>query len=371
MQILANILESWAPHVPAISELAQMLWAKPSDKVPAAKAAASETLAAGEAPGPATQKFAPGTTTEVPIKVDGQDRSFAVHMPKGWDGKSKLPVLYYLNGLHPGSNEPESFTGLSDRADKGNFIVAYLRGTGRGNTYNNGQSIWGDSANESDYLNQIHNKLSKDLPIDQTREGLAGFSQGGSESYDLAAKNKWISSVQSVEGYMTGREQPIDRPIAEQSIHAFHDAIVPYGGTPQVDKIADREAEQDLELNKYSPEPIIDLKLMFHALEGWMEHGSNYIEPQQHIVDAYNKANGITTPSQITRSGEVTTYSYHSARYGTDVSQVALGQGTHAWAGSTDHSGDIHFLDLGVPFEGYSASDSIAKFFLNHPLVKE
>ena len=370
---MAETLESWASKTPVISELSQWFWAPPGDKAPAAKvAAASDSTAPGAQPGAANpEKFAPGSTTEVPIKVDGQDRSFAVHVPKGWDGKSQLPVLYYLNGLHPGGNEPESFTGLSDRADKDNFMVVSLRGTGRGGTYNNGQSVWGDKANESDYLNQIHNQLGKDFPLDQTKQGLAGFSQGGSESYDLAAKNKWISSVQSVEGYMTGHEQPINRPIAEQSIHATHDSIVPYGGTPQVDKIANKEAEQDLELSQYSPEPIVDGKFLFHAFEGWMEHGSNYIEPQQYTVDTYNKANGITTAPQVTKNGDVTTYSYHSAQFGTDVSQVALGQGTHGWAGSSDHSGDIHFLNLGVPAEDYSASDSIAKFFLNHPLVKE
>ncbi len=370
---MADILETWAnAHVPAISELSQMLWAKPDDKAPVAKpAAAKETLGAGQEPGSATPKFAPGSTTEVPIKVDGQDRSVAVHVPKGWDGKTQLPVLYYLNGLHPGSNEPESFTGLSNSADKGNYIVAYLRGTGRGNTYNNGQSIWNDNANENDYLNKIHDTLGKDFPIDPTRQGLAGFSQGGSESYDLTAKNNWISSVQSVEGFMTGHEQPITRPVAEQSIHAIHDPIVPYGGTPQVDNIANKEAEQNLDLNKYSPEPIVDLKFMFHAFEGWMEHGSNYIEPQQHIIDSYNKANGITTGPQVTKGNQVTTSTYHSTKYGTDVSQVALNRGTHGWAGSTDHSGDIHFLNLGVPSEDYSASDSISKFFLEHPLVKK
>jgi poly(3-hydroxybutyrate) depolymerase len=316
------------------------------------------------------QPLKAGQTTERTITIDGTTRSYAVHVSKKWDGKSNLPVLYYMNGLHPGSNEPESFTGLSERADRGDFAVVYLRGTCRGNTYNNNQPVWGcPNTDENSYLNAIHKRMGTELPLDSSRQGLVGFSQGGSEAYDLAAKNNWVSSVQSVEGFTTGYELKLDRPISEQSIHAVHDAIVPFGGTPQIEKVVKREADQEFKSLGLS-DAVHPLSL-FHSVEFQIESHGNYIQPQQSIVDIYNKANGITSKPEITSVGPVTTYSYHSEQYGTDVQEVALGTGTHGWAGSTDHTGDIHFMKIGVPSPDYSASDSVAGFFLSHRLIKK
>ena len=95
------------------------------------------------------------------------------------------------------------------------------------------------------------------------------------------------------------------------------------------------------------------------------------MQPHQAVVDIYKKANGITGKPEVTKSGPVTTYSYRSDKYGTDVQEVVLSNGTHGWAGSQDHSGDIHFMNLGVPSPDFSASDAIANFFLEHPLVKK
>jgi poly(3-hydroxybutyrate) depolymerase len=319
---------------------------------------------------PPEQAFKAGSTVERTISVDGDTRSYAVHVSKNWDGKSNLPVLYYFNGLHPGSNEPESFTGLSERADRGGFAVVYLRGTCDGNTYNNHQSVWGcPNTDENSYLNAIHKRIGTELPLDQSRQGLVGFSQGGSEAYDLAAKNKWVSSVQSVEGFTTGYEVTLDRPIAEQSIHALHDSIVPFGGTPQIDKMVQHEAAEEFKTLGLSD--AFNMTSLFHTVESQLENHGNYIQPQQAIIDTYNKANGITTKPEITSLGAVTTYSYHSKQYGTDVQEVVLANGTHGWAGSTDHSGDIHFKNIGVPSPDFSASNAVAGFFLSHRLIKQ
>jgi poly(3-hydroxybutyrate) depolymerase len=318
-----------------------------------------------------TSALAPGATTEQSIKVGDDTRQVAVHVPKNWDGKSPLPVLYYFNGMRPdGKPEPESFTGLSERADKMGFAIAYMRGSNEGTqTYNNGQGIFANSKDENAYLNAVHQSLEKQLPLDENRQGLAGFSEGGSEAYALAASNKWVSSVQTVEGYMTGYEPPINHPMSEQNIHALHDPIIPENGTEQVASQAAREARDAAFLLGLNP--ILDMKAAFHALTAGIENHGNYIEAQRYTVNAYKAAAGMTGINgigQTTITPDMSIYDFNNPANGAEVRQVTLAQGTHAWAGSTDHSGDIPII--GQPNEKYSASDSISQFFLEHPLIQ-
>jgi poly(3-hydroxybutyrate) depolymerase len=84
--------------------------------------------------------YKPGQTTQETFTIDGQERSAQVHLPSNWDGKTALPTLYYLKALHPGDPEPESFTGLSAKADKAGVAIVYLTGEGSMlHGWNNGQ----------------------------------------------------------------------------------------------------------------------------------------------------------------------------------------------------------------------------------------
>jgi poly(3-hydroxybutyrate) depolymerase len=315
--------------------------------------------------------LAAGKTSEQSIGTGADKRTFDVHVPKDWDGKSSLPVMYYFNGMRPdGKHEPESFTGLSDRADKMGFAVVYMHGSNEKNqTYNNGQKYFANSTDESSYLNAVHESLAKQLPLDENRQGLAGFSQGGSEIYNLAATNKWVASVQSVEGYMTGYEQPLNHPVSEQNIHALHDPIIPENGTEQVCAQADRELQSVLDSMRYGGEGYFDPKMMLHSETCEIEKKGNFIEPQRYIVDAYKKADGIDGDGQTTKTPDTSTYDFRNPTTGAEVRQITLQAGTHGWAGSSDHSGDM--MIIGQPNEKVSASDEMAKFLLDHPLIKD
>jgi poly(3-hydroxybutyrate) depolymerase len=314
------------------------------------------------------QPLAPGSTSEHQVNVGSEKRNFGLHIPKNWDGKSPLPVLYYFNGLRPdGKPEPETFTGLSERADKMGFALVYMRASNqRTQTFNNGQKIFANSKDESAYLNAVHTVLGETLPLDNKRQGTAGFSLGGNEAYSLAASNAWIASAQSVEGYMSGYEPPLNHPVSEQNIHALHDPIIPQNGTEQVCAQADREAQAVLDSMQYGGEGYIDPVGTLHAVTCMIEKDGNMIQPQRYIVDTFRRADGISTPPQIFKTPDFTIYNSRNPSTGVEVRQVTLAEGTHGWAGSADHSGDMAII--GQPNEKFSASDAIARFFLEHPL---
>jgi poly(3-hydroxybutyrate) depolymerase len=300
-------------------------------------------------------KFVPGKTTHQTITVDGKERDYDVHTPKDWDGKTPLPVLYYFNGFSPAGREKESFTGLSERADREHFAVVYMDGAGKGHTYNNGQAVFDDGMDENKYLNAVHDKLKSKLPMNANYQGLAGFSEGGSEALDLAAKNNWVSSVQTVEGYSTKQQQALNRPISAQFINATQDDIVPIGGTASVEAKAKASSW-------YSP------KHIFNAAVAAIEDHNNVIEPQSYSINKFTAADAANTTQKTETNNHDEIDTYKNSSTGVEVKAVKLSTGTHGWAGSTDHSGDIHFMNLGVPNETFNASDSIAAFLLNHPL---
>jgi poly(3-hydroxybutyrate) depolymerase len=170
----------------------------------------------------------------------------------------------------------------------------------------------------------------------------------------------------------------LTRPISEQNIHAIHDPIVPYGGTDQVCAQADREARSDIQISHWGGEPYINPVTLLHAWECSHEQDGAVIQPQQFIVDAYNRANGLMDPKtgqplapKQSIDGDITMKSWVNATNGAETRIISLGTGSHGWAGSTDHSGDVPFHNIGIPNETMDAADAVLKFLVDHPLIEQ
>ena len=74
----------------------------------------------------------PGDHTRT-LKVDGQDRSYLVHIPAKYDGKTPTPVVLALHGAAMNGPMMAVFCGLNKKADEAGFIVVYPSGgTGMG-----------------------------------------------------------------------------------------------------------------------------------------------------------------------------------------------------------------------------------------------
>jgi poly(3-hydroxybutyrate) depolymerase len=337
--------------------------------------------------------YQPGTTNDEHIDVDGTKRDYTVHVPAGWHGEKPLKVMYFLNGVSPGKPE-DTFTGLSGQADKNGYLLVDLIGDGPAHTFNNGQSLMGDGHNESNYLNAVHKRLQSQFNLDDSHQGIVGFSEGGSEAIALAAQNKWLSSVQSVEGFMTGKEQ-LNGPISAQFFNGVHDPVVPINGTKSLDGKAALTAGLGL------VSPLLGLgSLLSGAIDGAsdgaqatpggtgakilggiagffgrvadqtvapvLENTGNYIEPQRYAVQSFNQADGTGAPV-VTESNGDRTEVYTNTTSGAQVSAVQLGSGTHGWPGSKVTKDNIP--GIGEPDPNTDASVLISNFFENHGLL--
>lgn len=337
----------------------------------------------------------PGATVQRNIQVDGQTREYTIHTPANWDGKTPLPVMYFLNGLSPGGDPNDTFTGLQQEADKDGFMLVDLKGSGPMHSWNNGQGVFrGSNPNESDFLNAVHGTLQSEAPLDESHQGLVGFSNGGSEAFALASSNNWVSSVQSVEGYMTGKEQPLNHAVSAQIINGNDDSIVPIGGTPSVDAqavaanalnllgpvgwftnagigaIQGAEQTQGSFWNKlegaavgiatrFANSTIAPILENFGVVNG----ESNYIEPQNYAVNAFATADRTGAAQVIHQNGD-TIENYVNTTSGATVRAVQLGTGGHSWAEEADHSEDLP--GISDPNTTYPATQQIGAFFMQH-----
>ncbi|MBU6454436.1 MAG: acetylxylan esterase [Cyanobacteria bacterium REEB67] len=182
----------------------------------------------------------PGKTIREKTKLDGQDRQYFLHLPKDYDPSRSYPLVLVYNGwgnhtgqggVPGGAEGMEKTTGMSERADKDGFIVAYMDGTPRDqHSWNNGEWYF-SKENDVKYTTQTMDAISQNANVDQSRIYLAGYSQGGSFAHRAATElSDRIAAVATVGGWLTGLEKPPSESVSVLEIHAGKDPTVPYDG---------------------------------------------------------------------------------------------------------------------------------------------
>src|SRR5262245_47911605 len=85
------------------------------------------TLALAAAP---TDALSPGDHART-LTVGGRERSYLVHVPKSYDGRTPAPVVLVFHGGGSNARQWVPFCGLNETADRNGFIAVYLNGTGK------------------------------------------------------------------------------------------------------------------------------------------------------------------------------------------------------------------------------------------------
>ncbi|MBS0261522.1 MAG: polyhydroxybutyrate depolymerase, partial [Planctomycetes bacterium] len=77
--------------------------------------------------------FRPGPVRT--LVVDGRKRSYFLHLPRGFDRRSPLPVVIALHGSTMNGPMLAWLSGLDDKADQAGFIAVFPNGTGEGDNF--------------------------------------------------------------------------------------------------------------------------------------------------------------------------------------------------------------------------------------------
>ena len=278
----------------------------------------------------------PGTTRS--LKVGGLDRTYVVHVPKGHDLNTPLPVVLALHGATMNGPMMAWFSGLNRKSDEAGFLAVYPNGTGTNSSFFwNGGSGPAAQANVDDValIDTLLDDLGRVYPVDARRVYATGMSNGAMMAYRLAAElSDRIAAVVPVSGTMTtGIGQP-KRPVSVLHFHGTADEYIPFTGGRGSRSI----------------------------------FGTDY-PPVEDTIRAWVRANGCgeTPTTDVLSDGRdglrVTRRTYGSGQDGAEVVLVVIEGGGHTWPGKKPTAADLGRSTLSV-----SANDLMWEFYQKHRL---
>jgi polyhydroxybutyrate depolymerase len=209
---------------------------------PAANGGSSTTIAP-PAVGACGHSVSSGSTT-LNLTIGGRARVVIVHVPTGYSGTSRVPLVLNLHGSGSTASEQEAFSGMDATSDQYGFVVAYpqgLIGDGAGFDWNipgvpliGGSHPPPGSADDVSFLTDLVGQLASRYCIDTSRVYATGVSGGGRMSSQLACDaSSTFAAVAPVAGLRMPSPCPSSRPVAVVAFHGTADPIDPYDGHGQ------------------------------------------------------------------------------------------------------------------------------------------
>lgn len=163
------------------------------DKPPKKSNAPSTPSAPKERPRPGDQK--------VTFTWDGQKRTYTVHAPPGYTPDRPLPLVITMHPFPSDGTFVTMLSGMSEKADKENFLVAYPDGIDGGL---NALSCCGGE-DDIGFLRTLTKRLVDTWNADPERIYATGISNGGDMSFKLAVElSDTFAAIAPVSGGYTG-----------------------------------------------------------------------------------------------------------------------------------------------------------------------
>jgi polyhydroxybutyrate depolymerase len=167
-------------------------------------------------------------------------RTYLLHIPTGYTGKTPVPVVFDFHGLGGSGSSQKGLSGWATLGDSKGFITVFPNGVG--NSWNIGRccsTAQTQNVDDVGFVRAIIKQLQADACIDSKRVYASGCSNGGGMSYKLACDAAdVIAGVAPVDcDCVTGSTSNPScascnpaRPISEIAFRATGDQVVPYNG---------------------------------------------------------------------------------------------------------------------------------------------
>jgi polyhydroxybutyrate depolymerase len=185
---------------------------------------------------------APSSTLS--LTVDGHARTVVVHVPRGYTGKTKVPLVLNLHGSGSDAVQQEKFTAMDVTADAHGFIVAYPQGLiteGSGFDWNvpgaplvGGRTVPAGSADDIAFATKLVADLEQRYCVDSKMVYATGFSGGSRLVSALACDASGVfAAVGVVSGLRRPQPCPARRAVPIVAFHGTADPVDPYKGHGQ------------------------------------------------------------------------------------------------------------------------------------------
>lgn len=275
---------------------------------------------------------APGRYT-YSMKNEGTDRTFALRVPKAYDGTRALPLVVILHGWTTSGALAEQYTRMADVAEKEGFVLAAPDGLGDARGWNAGfLDLSGRHQDDAAFVASVIDKAEKEVGIDRDRVYVAGHSNGAMLANLVGARYAdRVAAIGVVAGTIgfppsSGKSVTIPDPkgpISAMIIHGKQDETVAY--------------EPNLKgLLKGIGAP--------QSARWWAQRIGALSEPSRNVA----------------MDGRVVSETWKGGRNGTEVTLISIANGTHAWPGGYTRGGRENET-------GVDAAEVLWKFFREHP----
>lgn len=211
--------------------------------------------------------------------IDGNERSYLVYIPQGYDGKEELPLLFLFHGssqndsilqiMHFGPIKPS--TGMFELADMENFIYVAPKAMRRQNGYLDWNTTRSSNAPADDvsFIGALIDTLNTRYKINNEQIYASGISMGAAFTFALACDlSDRFASIAALIGQMHApyyADCNPTRPVAVLTINGSLDGTIPYSN-------AQASMNVWIEHNKTLTTPIIDTINVSINDPQWLEH---------------------------------------------------------------------------------------------------
>jgi polyhydroxybutyrate depolymerase len=159
------------------------------------------------------------------IMLGGLERKYILHIPTGYDGMKRAPIVLLLGGLALDSRIMLDYTGMGAVADREGFILVSLEGSGEPLHWNYAHVPGG--ADDVGSARDLLAKLGSELCIDPTRTFATGFSSGSAMAERLACD---IPDVIAAVGLVEQLSVDCEPKTPLIVFHGEQDQLVPFAG---------------------------------------------------------------------------------------------------------------------------------------------
>jgi polyhydroxybutyrate depolymerase len=265
------------------------------------------------------------------IRVNGDTRTYRLHVPKSYNGSRALPVLFAFHGSSASASVIERETSFDQIGDSLGFIAVYPEGFHRG--WNVGSCCnysYVKRKDEAAFVSSILTELAQGLKVDSSAIYLTGYSDGGTLSMLLSCTmSPRITAAASVSGTLLDPVPScvLPRPVSMMIIHGTGDHNIPYGG---------------------------------RAGGAGSVNGAHHEHSAPDVAEFWIQRNSCDTHPLLKQDTTVVKATY-ACPGGAEVVFFTIHNGSHGWPG-----GGRGWIFSPRPPTDMVASDTIAKFFLRH-----
>ncbi len=257
---------------------------------------------------------------------EGQSRTYQLYVPRSYDGRTAVPVVFNFHGFGSGSVQQMVYGDFKPLAERNNFLIVAPDGQGTTDRHFNFGAQPG-LQNDVQMVGALLDHIEATLCVDKHRVFSAGMSNGGAMTTALACVSTRFAAFGAVTASFYAPGCGGSRPVAIMLFSGTGDPVVPFdggrvsccGGSPV----------------RAAPDVIAD----------WAAH--------DHCAPDYDE----------TRVGsEVRRRTWHGCDRRSDVVFYIIDGGGHTWPGA------IPVARLGKTTTQLNASETIWNFFEKHPL---